>query len=32
MRTALGTARVYAAFVPRDGQIAYHFAGVIGTV
>jgi len=30
LRTALGVARVYDAFVLRDGKIAYHFAGVIG--
>lgn len=30
MRTALGVARVYDAFVLREGKIAYHFAGVIG--
>jgi ketosteroid isomerase-like protein len=30
MKTALGTARVYDAFVLRDGKITHHFAGVIG--
>ena len=30
IRTALGVARVYDAFVLREGKIAYHFAGVIG--
>jgi hypothetical protein len=30
MTTALGTTRVYDAFVLREGKIAYHFAGVIG--
>jgi ketosteroid isomerase-like protein len=29
MTTALGTTRVYDAFVLREGKIAYHFAGVI---
>jgi ketosteroid isomerase-like protein len=28
--TAQATARVYDAFVLRDGKIAYHFTGVIG--
>jgi len=32
MRTALGAARVYDAFVLRDGKIAYHFTGVIDPV
>jgi len=32
MRTALGVARVYDAFVLRDGKISYHFAGVFGAV
>lgn len=27
--TALGTARVYDAFVLREGKIVYHFAGVM---
>jgi ketosteroid isomerase-like protein len=31
VRTALGTARVYDAFVLRAGKISHHFAGVIGT-
>src|SRR5437868_6941927 len=30
MTSNLGTARVYDAFVLRDGKISYHFAGVIG--
>jgi ketosteroid isomerase-like protein len=30
MTTALGTARVYDAFVLREGKITHHFAGVIG--
>jgi SnoaL-like domain len=29
MRSALGEARVYDAFVLRDGRIDYHFAGVM---
>jgi len=29
MRSALGEARVYDAFVLRDGKIDYHFAGVM---
>jgi len=32
VRTALGAARVYDAFVLRDGKIAYHFTGVIGPI
>lgn len=30
VRTALGVAQVYDAFVLREGKIAYHFAGVMG--
>jgi len=30
MRTVLGTARVYDAFVLRDGKVSHHFAGIIG--
>jgi hypothetical protein len=29
MRSALGEARVYDAFVMREGKIDYHFAGVM---
>ena len=29
--SALGRARVYDAFVARDGRIAHHFTGVMGT-
>jgi hypothetical protein len=29
VRSALGDARVYDAFVMRDGKIAYHFTGVM---
>jgi hypothetical protein len=29
MRSNLGEARVYDAFVLRDGRIDYHFAGVM---
>lgn len=31
VRSALGTARVYDAFVLRDGRIAIHFTGVMDT-
>ena len=31
VRSALGRARVYDAFVLRDGRIAVHFTGVMGT-
>ena len=31
VRSALGRARVYDAMVLRDGRIAYHFTGVMGT-
>lgn len=30
VRSALGRARVYDAFVLRDGRATHHFAGVIG--
>ena len=32
VRSALGRARVYDAFVLRDGRIAVHFTGVMGNV
>ena len=31
VRSRLGLARVYDAWVLRDGQITHHFAGVMGT-
>ena len=31
VRSTLGLARVYDAWVLRDGQITHHFTGVMGT-